>query len=417
MRAVLNLFVFLAMSVAVGCGTGKSTAPPSFEAGESQLEVIEHHRRIPTDDHWWNVRGPEMGWMHRHVQQIFPTVAVHRSGPVRELDYSLDARIAAVVIDTPDGPMSFAELLRSDVSTTLGVVILHEGKVVFEDYPRMRDYEKVMYWSVSKVLTGTLTRILEERSEIDVSMPVEHYVPRLADSVHAGTTIENLLDMATGVDCEDNYEDPESCYYLYSEAIGDNLRDGDSPDDPYEFLATVEIERTGEQGTKYVYSGATNFILMWVLEQVTGHTYPDLLTREIWQHIGAESDAAIIAYRYGIPLSHGGFISRMRDLARFGLLYTPSWRVVADRQVISDEHMAAILRGGRPGLRNSRYMWGDLDENGWLSHGGWGGQGLFVHPEKDLVAVFTSYMKEDFSEVNLEQAVLRALNEVFVGVD
>lgn len=419
MRGILNLAIIATLLTACGVEPVE-TVPSTFEAGDSQETVTAHHRRIPADEHWWNVRGPEMGWMHTHVEQMFPTISVYRGGPVRELEYAPDPGIGNVLVDSPTGPMRFAEMIRDDVSTALGVVILHRGRVVFEDYPRMNAFDKVTYWSTSKIFAGTLIRILEERGEVDVSKPIEHYVPRLADSVHAGTTIENLLDMATGVDCAENYEDPESCYYRYSEAIGDNLRDEDSPDDPYEFLADVELERTNEQGIEFVYSGASNFLVMWVLQEITGHTFTDLLTREIWQHIGAENDAAMIAYRYGIPLSHGGFIARMRDMARVGLLYTPSWSVVADRQIISDEHLEAVLQGrrpGRPGLRNSRYMWGDLDTDGWLSHGGWGGQGLIVHPEKDVVVVFTSYVKEDYSEVSLEGAIREVLNEVFATAD
>lgn len=418
--AVLRNVIVATLLLALLSACGPDSADPlrpKFEPGDSQDEVSEHHRRIPADEHWWNVRGPEMGWMHTHVEQMFPTISIYRGGPVRELEYAPNPDIGNVLVDTPAGPMRFAEMIRDDVSTALGVVILHKGRVVFEDYPRMNEFDKVTYWSTSKVFAGTLIRILEERGEVDISKPIEYYVPRLADSVHAGTTIENLLDMATGVDCAENYEDPESCYYRYSEAIGDNLRDEESADDPYEFLATVNIERTNDQGIKFVYSGATNFLLMWVLQELTGHTFPDLLTRELWQHIGAENDAAIIAYRYGIPLSHGGFIARMRDMARIGLLYTPSWNVVANRQLISDAHLEAVLQGGRPGLRNSRYMWGDLDADGWLSHGGWGGQGLMVHPQKDVVVVFTSYVKEDYSEVRLEDAVRKVLNEVFASVD
>ena len=35
-----------------------------------------------------------MGWMHRNVHQLFPTVNVYRGGVVKELAYALDARIA-----------------------------------------------------------------------------------------------------------------------------------------------------------------------------------------------------------------------------------------------------------------------------------------------------------------------------------
>ena len=407
-----NALGLLALSL-TACSSEAEPQHAAYAPDESQPSVIEHHRKIPADEHWWNVRGPQMGWMHRHTQQMFPTVPVYRGGQVRNLKSSPMAEIANVAIETPDGPLPFAEFIESDYATTLGVVIVHKGEIAFESYPRMQEYEKPIYWSVAKILPGAIIRLLEERGQIDISKPIEFYVPRLAKSVHAGTTIENLLDMATGVDCAENYEDPDSCYYRYSEAIGDNIRSENAPDNPYDFMATVEIERTGEQGTKFVYSGATNFLLMWLIEEVTGYTLPDAVSKEFWQHIGAENDAAYIAYRYGIPLSHGGFIANHRDMARFGLLYTPSYNVVSDKKIISDEHMQALLKGGRPGLRNSRYQWGDLDEAGYISHGGWGGQGLYIHPSKDIVAVFTSYTKQDFSEVSTQDAVLKVLHTVF----
>ena len=413
-----KVLCLIAISMAACTSESQPTQSTQYEyvPDESQAAVMEHHRRIPADEHWWDVRGEEMNWMHRHLQQMFPTIPVYRGGQVSKLESAPMSEIGAVEIDTPSGPLPFAQFIESEHATTMGVVILHKGKIVFESYPRMQEYEKPMYWSVSKILPGAIVRILEERGQIDISKPIEHYVPRLVDSVHAGTTIENLLDMATGVDCTENYVDADSCYYRYSEAIGDNIRSENAPDDPYEFMATVEIERVTEQGTAFVYSGGTNFLLMWLIQEVTGYPLPDVVTQEFWQHIGAEHDAAYIAYRYGIPLSHGGFISSMRDFARFGLLYTPSYGVVSDKKVISDEHMQALLQGGRPGLRNSRYQWGDLDEAGYLSHGGWGGQGLYIHPSKDIVAVFTSTFKQDYSEVSTQDAVLKALHTVF-GTD
>jgi CubicO group peptidase (beta-lactamase class C family) len=115
----------------------------------------------------------------------------------------------------------------------------------------------------------------------------------------------------------------------------------------------------------------------------------------------------------------------MRDLARFGLLYTPSYTVVSDKQVISDAHIDFLLNGGRPhllrnagvpeesGIEHNVYMWGTVYKSGYLSQGGWGGQGLIIHPKKDLVAVFTGYTKEDYSEVSLQSAVMKVLEETF----
>ena len=394
----------------------------TYVPDESQASVMEHHRKIPTDDHWWNVRGPEQGWLHRHVDQMFPSTTVYRNGPVSELEYDLVDEIGDVMIDTPEGPVPFSWFIHGDQSTAMGVVILHKGKIAFESYPRMQEYEKPTYWSTTKVMAGAVVRLLEERGLIDVSKPIDFYIPALADSVHAGTTVRNVLDMATGVDCTENYEDFDSCYYQYSMAIGDNLRTEDAPDNPYDFMADVQIERTRPQGEKFVYSGGTNFLLMWLVEEVTGYPYADAITKEFWYHIGAENDAGFVAYRYGISMSHGGFHSKMRDLARFGLLYTPSYSVVSDKDIITDEHLDVLFNHGNPKLlrdggkhiSQNTYAWGVGNESGYLSHGGWGGQGLIIHPEKDVVAVFTSYVKQDYSEVSLQSAVFKVLDEVFV---
>jgi len=401
-----------------------------FEPAYSSQEVLEHHRRIPDDDHWWAVTGEEMGWLHKNIQQVFPTVPVYRAGQVRQLEYDPIPAIADHLLQTPKGEMRFADFLFDDLSTAMGVVILHKGKVVFESYPRMKDYEKLVYWSVSKVFAGTIVGLLEERGQVDVSRPIEFYIPDLAGSSFAGTTVRNFLNHTTGLDCGDDYENPQSCYYQYSMAIGDNIRDASAPDNPYDYLANAKVERLVEQGTKYSYSGANNFILAWLIQEVTGYPFQDVVSKEFWYQIGAEGDASFFAYRYGIAVSHGGFTSRMRDLARFGLLFTPSWSVVADRKIISDDFIATLRTSASPALLRklsygetvtTAYQWGVTESGEWLEHGGWGGQGLLISPSRDIVAVYTAYSqeitsKDNFSAIDLTPIVFDVVNAVFSDI-
>ena len=398
-----------------------------FRPADTARALQAHHRRVPRDDIWWTVTGEEMAWMHKNAHQLFPTVNVYRNGPVRELEYARLDAIANYVVDTPNGPMPFEEFLHDDQSTALGVVILHKGKIVFESYPRMEEHEKPIYWSTVKVFVGTIVRILEERGEIDVSQPIEAYIPEISESAFAGISVRNILDMATGLDCYDQYVDRQSCYYRYSMAIGDGYRDDNAADNPYDFLATLKVAKHAEQGTQFSYSGVNTFVLAWLVEKVTGLPFQDVFTREIWYHIGAEADASYIAYRYGIALTHGGFLSRMRDMARFGLLFTPSYSVISDRKIISDQHFEFLRTGGNPallinsgappveesGIKHNIYQWGEIHANDFFQQGGWGGQGLIVNPKYDLVAVYTSYFKDDYSEVQLQPLVFEVLEGVF----
>tara|TARA_B100001105_G_scaffold242603_1_gene222916 strand:- start:6202 stop:7416 length:1215 start_codon:yes stop_codon:yes gene_type:complete len=389
-----------------------------FKASSSVEEIQHWQRLLPEDDIWWTVTGEQMGWMHRNVHQLFPTVNVYRGGVVKELAYALDARIAEHKLDTSEGQKAFGELLESEQSTTMGMVILHQGKIVFESYPRMQSYEKPIYWSVAKVLPATLIRILEERGSVDVDKAIEFYIPELAGSDIAQISIRNILDMATGLDCQDEYDDRQSCYYQYSMAIGDGFRGDNAPDNPYDFLKTLKTTRHAEPGKQFSYSGMNTFALAWLVEKLTGEPFHDTVSREIWQHIGAEADASFLAYRYGIPLSHGGFLSNMRDLARFGLLFTPSYSTVSETQIISDEHIELLLNGANPNLvradgSHNIYQWDSVSADGFLFKGGWGGQGLLVNPSLDLVAVYASYFKDDYSQLIIRPLLYQVLRNLY----
>ncbi len=400
----------------------------SFRPADTVAAVQRHQRLRPDDDIWWTVTGEEMRWMHLNTTQMFPTVRVYRNGPVRELEYAFMDEVTDFVVDTPEGPMPFAEFLSSEQATAMGVVIFHNGRIVYENYPRMQEHEQPIYWSTSKVFPSTVVRIFEERGLVDVSRPIETYIPDLADSSFAGVTVRNILDMASGVDCQDEYIDRQSCYYRYSMAIGDGFRDAEAPDNPYDFIKSARVAKHAEQGTRFSYSGVDTFIIGWLLEELTGHPFQDVFTQEIWYHIGAEADASFLAYRYGIPVTHGGFASNMRDLARFGLLFTPSYGVVSERQIISDSHIELLLHGGNPalrrnaglpgeeesGIRHNVYQWDEVHADGYIYKGGWGGQGLVVNPLNDTVAVYTSYSKDaENSETALGPIILQVLRGVF----
>ena len=414
--------------------TGRKLAPSSSEqfiSATSSGQGLLQHQRLPKNEIWWKVNGEDMAWNFRNLHQIFPTVNVYRNGPVRELEYAVNPAIAEFEVDTQAGKFSLEDFIHSNQSTVLGVVILHKGKIAYESYPRMEAYEMPVYWSVAKALVGTIVRILEERGEIDVSLSIDHYLPEVSTSDLAGISVRDILDMATGLDCEDEYDDRTSCYYLYSMGVGDGFRTENAPVNAYEFVKTLKTTKVDEPGTRFSYSGMNTFVLAWLVEKVTGVRFQDVLSREIWWHIGAESNAAYIAPVQGIPVTHGGFLARMRDLARLGLLFTPSYGVVSDRKIISDEHIEFIFSGGRPalltnagfpdssssGIKHNIYQWDEIGVNGDFFKGGWAGQGFLVNPRKDLVAVWTGYMKEDFSEVKFEPIVREMLNTVFPGAE
>lgn len=417
--ALALMFTSLAAACPVYASEIKSTS--------SVDEVRRQIEKLPKDNVWWTVNGRDMAWNNRNLQRIFPTVTVYRAGPVRELSYLLMPEIESFKVDTPEGAMTFGKFLKSEQSTTMGVVIVHRGKIVFEQYPGQQPYEKPIYWSVTKAVVSTVLAILEDRGMVDVSKPINHYLPELSKSSFSGITVRNILDMAPGVDCPEEYEDHDSCYYRYSMTIGDGYWTEQSPDNPYTYIAGLDVGKFAEQGTSYSYSGVNTFILGWLVEKITGMPFQDALSREIWTRIGAESDAAMLAPRFGVPNTHGGLMARLRDLARFGLLFTPSYRVVSDEKIISERFIELILHGGNPQLlkkarygapedptiRHNVYQWDRVWTNDDFYKGGWAGQGLLINPKRDLVAVWSGHFREDGTETELLPIIRKVLEGVF----
>ena len=183
----------------------------TFRSASTADEVRRRIAEQPADDSWWTVNGEAMAWNNKNLSRLFPTVNVYRDGPVNELERRPMPEIGDFEVVIPSGRMRFADFLRSDLSTCMGMVVLHEGKIVFEDYPRMEPYERPIYWSVTKVLVSAVVSILEDRAMVDIDKTSETYLPELAGSSYEGITVRNILDMATGIDCSEEYYDRSSC--------------------------------------------------------------------------------------------------------------------------------------------------------------------------------------------------------------
>lgn len=381
----------------------------SEDSGYS-LEEATAFRNQWTMDNWDN-GGPLMRYVFLNMPEFWTHSVIGRGGPVRELPVNLRADIAEFVTTTDDEKKPLADYVND--STVNGAIVLHRGQIVFEAYPRMRPEDKHLYMSVSKGHAATAIAILEDRELIDVNKTVATYLPSLQESGWANVSVQDVLDMASGIGClegeEGAYSNPERCYYQYEASLGWLRATDATMDSPFEYMATLESHRPA--GEAFEYTSPNTFILGWLAESISGRPYADLVSTEIWQKMGAESDGIIVAPRRGVPIASGGISSTLRDMARFGLLFTPSGR--KDLQpVISDAYLEKIQNGGRPEIfnvgkddddnevdgempRHNSYQWDFVMSDGDFFKGGFGGQGLYISPSRDLVVAFFGTFDEE----------------------
>ena len=95
-------------------------------------------------------------------------------------------------------------------------------------------------------------------------------------------------------------------------------------------------------------------------------------------------------------------MSTLRDLARYGLIFTPSHAVVNREPLVSAAYLKKVRTGGRAALLAARttehpgkppysggyvatYQWDFVWPDGDFWKSGFQGQGLYISPARDLV--------------------------------
>lgn len=304
--------------------------------------------------------------------------------------------------------MTLDDFVQEHATQLNALIILHRGEIVYEAYPRMRSHDKHSLMSVTKAFVALIVRQLCEEGRFDVDNPIEKHLPELRDSGWEGVPIQDLLDMASGIDClemsEGAYTDPANPYYHFEAAVGWRRPTPDTPESTYDYIPT--LKRRIPPGTQFEYTSVNTFVLAWLAERLTGLPLNELISERIWRHIGAESDALLTVSKAGAPAADGGISATLRDLARFGLLFTPSRRVVSDTPVVSPAYLDAIRDEGRPDVflagdgpwmsrmfrddqpRHAAWQWDHVWADGAFHKGGYGGQGLYVSPSSDVVIAF-----------------------------
>lgn len=348
---------------------------------------------------------PKLRWTVCHFRELLPTKVVSRGlrAPV-PFAYSLDDGIDAVTF-TPmggDEEMSWDEAF--DANYTDGVLVLHEGRVVYERYAGCLDEAgKHGAMSMTKSLTGLLAEILVAEGRLDETALVSSIVPELADSAFGSATVRQVMDMTTALDYSEDYSDPDADIWTYSAAANPLPKPADyeGPRSYYEYLQTVR--RAGEHGEAFGYKTINTDALGWIVARAAGASVADLLSQRIWRRMGAEQDAYFTVDSIGTPFAGGGLAAGLRDLGRIGQLMLDEG-VIDGERLFPAEVVQSIRRGGdRTAFEKAGYTTlegGSYRSMWWLFHGdheafaarGVHGQTIYVDPTARMVIVrFASF--------------------------
>jgi CubicO group peptidase (beta-lactamase class C family) len=318
---------------------------------------------------------------------------------------------------------------RKEYRNVHGIVIVKNGKLVFEEYFEGYDFAYTAPWSsalnfrgkrtdygidtphnlasVSKSVTSALVGIAIDRGYIqDVDEPVFSFLPdysHLSDEQKDRITLEHLLTMTSGL----KWNELEVWLGNMSHDVVQLFL---VPDQMSYILAKPVV---AEPGTAWYYNGGGVCVLGEVIRAASGMGMDDFAERYLFAPLGI-TEHEWEYFSSGMIHASGNLRLRPRDMAKFGYLYLNGGRWQG-KQIVSPEWIATSTResvsipwSSLAEIKHKRYA--DIPESHGDGYGylwwlktyevdgkpvdavqaaGWGGQRIALFPDLDMVVVLT----------------------------
>jgi CubicO group peptidase (beta-lactamase class C family) len=301
------------------------------------------------------------------------------------------AALNEVSVDSEKIDQMMCDILGGNDKNVHSILLIKDGKLVLEEYFYGHTREKMHFLaSVSKSITSVLIGIaIDQKLAADVETKTYAFF-----SEYSGTqwivqkypiTLQHVLTMAAGLDWNStkySRRDPRhTTHQMYDS------------DDPIGFVLSRNLIET--PGQKFYYNSGLTILLGGIVKNTSGLYIDDFAGQYLFAPLGI-TEFHWDKFPDGNIQTDGGLYLRPRDMAKIGymMMQNGTWK---DRQIVSQEWIAESTKKhiDARGIGYGYQWWiGETTANNQtirvLFASGHGGQKIFIIPQLDLVAVFTS---------------------------
>lgn len=372
---------------------------PSTLADAPFVDPVDDHKYFGSPDNvlFWTPKQQVAGF--RNSDRIFWTRTIKAGGSASPLPYArLDLSDVDVKLD--DATMTVDEYFtRQGVA---GLLVIKDRKILYERYG-LGNTESTRWisFSVAKSVVSMLIGAAIQDGYINsVDEKVSDYLPRLKGSSYDQSSIANLLQMASGVQWNEDYADPQSDV---ASASWETL-------DLYEYLR--HKPRHAAPGKRFNYNTAETNLAGTLLRSAIGNNLATYLSEKIWQPFGMESDGSWNLTEPGGGEFGGCCINAtLRDYGRIGLFALADGRLADGTEVLPPSWIQESTRPSK-GYEGYGYFW-------WLSGdevftaSGIFGQGIHINRDENVVIAIHSArpVADDDSDWAWQYALYAAITE------
>jgi len=212
-------------------------------------------------------------------------------------------------------------------SKTYAFLVIRNDSILYEKYfDNLTFTQQLPSFSVAKSFISTLIGIAIDEGKIhDVHESITQYIPSLAarDKRFNSITIQDLLDMRSGVNSNENYVNP------FSDVLKLGFAKNINP-------ITLSVKYGKDPGA-FEYRSVNTQLLAMVLEKATGEKVQDYMIRKLWLPLGMEYPASwnIDDIKHNTVRAFCCINAAARDFAKFGRLFIEKGQWEGKR-IISD---------------------------------------------------------------------------------
>ena len=316
----------------------------------------------------------------------FPKVDIKKQGQpfLFSVHDSKDSVKIPLTVNVKKKQYDFNGFLKKTKSVAF--MIIRNDTVLYQYYGQgYTESSIVPSFSMAKSFVSLLVGIaIDEGAIKDVHEPITKYLPELTRPGFEKITIEDLLNMRSGIKFNEGYLNPfgDVAKYYY----GLNLK---------KYIRQLKIE--DEPDSNFKYKSVNTQLLGMIVERAVHRSLADYMEEKVWRYIGAEYDASwsIDSRKDSEVKAFCCFNARTRDFAKIGRLYlnNGNWN---GRQIVSENWVKRSL--DLKGKKNKFYSyqwWHTLDLNNDNTvtpandffADGLLGQFIYVYPEKNIIIV------------------------------
>ena len=298
----------------------------------------------------------------------------------------------------PEGPLwgkatlSEEALAWHEDHKSASYLVIQHDSLVHESYFRGHDATTLTNsFSMVKSITAMAVGLAVGQGLVDEQAALATYIPRFAEGMDAGLTVQEVLQMRSHVPFGESYKDPfgfqAKAYYR---------------DDNRKLLEPYRV--SGEPGTQFEYQGGNTMLLAEMLDAVREGNLSMDIANGLWEQMGAEHDAFWgldgNPEEGAVERAFAQYYATTRDYARFGqmLLDSGAWkgeqlldkgfvtRMITPQNELTDEVDADFY---------GYQIWLGRTDDGlaFSMLEGLRGQMVISVPAMDLVVVRTGYAK------------------------